>query len=146
LNILLTDDDIDDCLFFKKALEELPAFTHLTTVGDGEQLMDYLSKSSVHFPDVLFLDLSMPRKNGIECLTEIKENEKLKDLYIIMFTTSSPSNLDYDRSMVDILSKLGANDFIHKTSDFVQLKQVIHNALIKAAEKIYFKKPLKDIH
>src|SRR5450759_3766148 len=92
LNILLADDDTDDCFFFDKALRETPIATHLTIVHDGEQLMDYLSKNSEHLPDVLFLDLSMPRKTGFECLSEIKENKKLKDLPVVMFSTSFPQD------------------------------------------------------
>ena len=56
LNILLADDDTDDRFFFDKALKEIPIATHLTTVHDGEQLMNYLSENSEHLPDVLFLD------------------------------------------------------------------------------------------
>src|ERR1035437_760874 len=96
LSVLLTDDDADDCSFFDKALKEIPIVTHLTTVNDGEQLMKYLSENSEHLPDVLFLDINMPRKNGFECLHDIKENEKLKDLFVVMFTISYPHNLEFE--------------------------------------------------
>lgn len=78
LNILLADDDSDDCLFFKEALRELLLSTNLTTVHDGEQLMQLLTNETNVLPHVLFLDLNMPRKNGFECLTEIKLSKKLK--------------------------------------------------------------------
>ena len=64
INVLLADDDIDDISFFDKALKELAVSTHLTTVNDGDQLMNYLSENLEHLPDILFLDLNMPRKNG----------------------------------------------------------------------------------
>jgi len=134
LNILLADDDTDDCLFFKKALEELLLSTHLTIVHDGEQLLNYLSKNSEHLPDVLFLDLSMPRKNGFECLSEIKENKKLKDLLVVIFSTSFPQDRNYEENMIKMLLKIGARDYIRKSGDFAQLKQVIHNTLIMVAE------------
>src|SRR5580700_8522914 len=86
LNILLADDDTDDCLFFEKALKEIPMATHLTIFHDGEQLMNYLSKNFELRPDILFLDLAMPRKTGFECLSEIKEDEKLKVLPVFVFT------------------------------------------------------------
>ena len=70
--ILLADDDTDDCIFFKEALDELLLPTKLMTVHDGEQLMHLLANESTELPDVLFLDLNMPRKNGFECLEEIK--------------------------------------------------------------------------
>jgi CheY-like chemotaxis protein len=72
LRVLLADDDADDCLFFKEALEELPLSTSLTIVNDGDQLMKWLLKNTSRLPHVLFLDLNMPRKNGFECLTEIR--------------------------------------------------------------------------
>ena len=135
LNILLTDDDADDRFLFDKALKEIPIVTYLTTVNDGEQLMNYLSENSQHLPDVLFLDINMPRKNGFECLREIKENEKLKDLFVTMFTISYPHSLEFEITIKNMLSNIGAHDYIRKTSDFAQLKQLIHNALIKAGEK-----------
>jgi CheY-like chemotaxis protein len=88
LKILLADDDTDDRFFFEKALNELSLNTHLTTVHGGEQLMEYLLENTKNLPDVLFLDLSMPRKNGIECLSEIKENKQLEAVPVIMFSTS----------------------------------------------------------
>ena len=139
LNILLADDDIDDCLFFKQAIEELSISSHLKIVHDGDHLMNYLSDNSEHLPHVLFLDINMPRKNGIECLTEIRSDKKLKDLPVIMFSTSN----SWDT--IDLLFKSGAHVYIHKPSDFAQLKQVIHHAIPIAAEKIFSNSPLKYI-
>lgn len=62
INILLADDDKADCLLFKEALEELPVSASLTMVHDGEQLVEELTKEGNKLPDVLFLDLNMPRK------------------------------------------------------------------------------------
>ena len=77
LNILLADDDYDDCMFFKKALESLPIVSQLKMVHDGEQLMDLLLSEATTLPDILFLDLNMPRMNGMECLMEIKKKHKI---------------------------------------------------------------------
>jgi len=139
LNILHADDDIDDCNFFKEALEALPISTHLTTVHDGEQLMDYLFENSEQLPHVLFLDINMPRKNGFECLFEIKKNEKLKDLPVVMFSTSN------SQEKVSILFKSGTNIYIHKPDNFSQLVQVIHYAIPMAAENIFSNGKLKYI-
>ncbi len=130
LNVLFADDDIDDRFFFEKAMREIPIANNLTTVNDGEQLMDYLSKNMEQLPDVLFLDLSMPRKSGFECLSEIRENEQLKDMPVVMFSTSYTSDKNYEQSMIDVLYKMGAQGFIRKPGDFDKLKQVIHDALI----------------
>lgn len=134
LNILLADDDTDDCAFFEKAVSEIPITTNLTIVRDGEQLMNYLSRNSEHLPDVVYLDLSMPRKNGFECLTEIKESEKLKDLIVVVFSTSFPRDMIYEDSMIKLLLKIGAYDYIRKSGDFAQLKQIIQKTLNKVTE------------
>ena len=131
LHIILADDDIDDRLFFDKALKEIPIPSRLTTLNDGEQLMNYLIENSEHLPDILFLDLSMPRKTGIECLSEIKENEKLKDLPVIMLSTSFPRDNKYEQNIIKTLFTIGALDYIRKPGDYQTLKHVIHNALLK---------------
>ena len=120
LNILLADDDLDDCLFFKEAVEELLLSTQLSILHDGEQLMQHLHNEANTLPDVLFLDLNMPRKNGFECLSEIKLNQKLKQLPVIIFSTS------FEQEVVNLLYKNGAQYFIRKPSEFLQFKKIIH--------------------
>ncbi|MBK8881778.1 MAG: response regulator [Bacteroidales bacterium] len=128
MNILLADDDIDDCIFFEKALEELIISTNLTTVHDGEELMQLLANESYNLPDILFLDLNMPRKNGFECLSEIKHDNKLKDLPVIIFSTS------FEQEVVNSLYKNGARYFIRKPSVFIQFKEIILRALLLVGE------------
>ena len=144
LNILLADDDTDDRFFFEKALKEIPIFTHLVTVNNGEELIDYLTTNTEHLPDVVFLDLSMPRKTGYECLIEIKEDEKLKNIPVIMFSTSFTHGIDLEESLMSTLSKMGAQNYIRKPSDFEKLKQVIHQALTKLIEKENVTETKKD--
>ncbi len=134
LNILLADDDIDDRFFFEKALKEIPIVTSLFIVKDGEELMDYLEVNATHLPDVLFLDLRMPRKSGFECLTEIKENTALIKMPVIMFSTSYARDIHYEQCMVDMLFKIGAENYIRKPGDFEVLKKVIYDALIAVQE------------
>ncbi len=124
LNILLADDDADDCLFFKKALAGSSISTHLTTVSDGEYLMCLLKNETHELPDVLFLDLNMPRKNGFECLSEIKLSSRLKLLPVIVFSTS------FEQAVVDLLYQNGAQYFIRKPSEFSQYKKIILQTLI----------------
>jgi len=122
--ILLADDDSDDCLLFEEALRELPLSTHLSVVNDGEQLMQLLKKKATVLPFVLFLDLNMPRKNGIECLFEIKKDKRLKHLPVVTYSTSAALDL------VNLLFKNGARYYIRKPVEFTQLKKVIHHALL----------------
>lgn len=135
LNILLADDDKDDCLLFKEALEELQLQTALTLVHDGEQLVQLLTKNSNEIFDVLFLDLNMPRKNGFACLEEIKRNDKLKSLPVIIFSTS------YDQSVADLLYKNGAQHYICKPADFSELRKIIQEALLLVSEIFSLKRP-----
>ena len=136
LNILLADDDTDDRSFFEKALEAIPIVTTLTTVTNGEELMDYLAHNSENLPDLLFLDLSMPRKTGYECLIEIKESEKFEKLPVIMFSTSFTRGIDFERNLMNTLSMMGAENYIRKPGDFEKLKQVIHQELIRFMDKV----------
>lgn len=124
INILLADDDKDDCLLFKDVLIELPLSVVLSIVSNGEQLMKLLNEKDTVLPDILFLDLNMPRKNGFKCLLEIKESEKLKQVPVIIFSTS------YQRDVIDLLYKNGAHHYIRKPNDFSILKDTIYNAII----------------
>ena len=139
LNILLADDDTDDCLFFKEALAEIAATINFTAVHNGEQLMQLLTDETYKLPHILFLDLNMPRKNGFECLTEIKQNKKLKDLPVVIFSTS------FEQDKISILFKTGADVYIRKPGNFAQLVQVINHALPMATENMFSNGKLKYI-
>lgn len=134
--MLLADDDEDDCIFFKEALESLHVDMSLTTVGDGEQLMKFLDASE-KLPDVLFLDLNMPRKTGVECLTQIKSKDRLAKLSVVVYSTS------LDKNIADVLYQKGASYYIRKPSEFTMLKEVIHHALT-VLQQTDFKQPGKD--
>lgn len=139
INILLADDDKDDCLFFEQALKELSIAATLKVVNDGEELMQLLTNETEEIPDVLFLDINMPRKTGTECLEEIRKNERLINLPVVMLSTSN------DPEKITRHFKIGANVYIHKPNDFSQLKQVIQYALPISTEEIASKSKLKYI-
>ena len=145
LNVLFADDDSDDRSFFEKALKEVAISTNLTTVNDGELLMKYLADNSEQLPNVLFLDLNMPRKNGFECLCEINENEKLKDLSVVIFSTSYPQDKSYELGMISNLFNLGAHVYIRKPTDLNQLKQLLDHSLRMVVEKVVSNIRLKYI-
>jgi CheY-like chemotaxis protein len=84
--VVLADDDPDHAFLFRIVLEQVDPSKELVIVNDGEQLMNLL-KSTV--PDVLFLDLSMPNKNGYDCLSEIKQDPRLEQLPVVVYSTSS---------------------------------------------------------
>lgn len=123
-HILLADDDKDDCLFFKDALEGLAPAASLIMVHDGDQLMRHLETVSANLPHALFLDLNMPRKNGFECLNEIKKHSTLSKLPVIIFSTS------YDAEKANQLYSTGANYFIRKPSNFEELKKLVHRVIM----------------
>ncbi len=123
INILLADDDHADCLLFKDAIEELPVSATLTIVHNGEQVIEELTKKVNKLPDVLFLDLNMPRKSGFAALGEIKRNSVLQDLPVIIFSTAS------GRETVKNVFRDAAHYYICKPADFFQLKKVIYEAL-----------------
>lgn len=117
--IILADDDEDDRLFFTDAFSELKIKTKVNTYNDGAELMNYLNSSDAVLPQILFLDLNMPRKNGIECLHEIKADRKFDDMAIAIYSTSS-SEEHIEETFVN-----GANIYIKKPSDFNTLKKVL---------------------
>ena len=118
--VLLADDDEDDRMLFKEVLNELSTSTFLMTVEDGEKLMGLLSTlPSSPPPHVIFLDINMPRKNGIECLAEIRSNPKFDNVPIFMFSTS------LDLQDIDMTYKNGANLYIPKSIFFTSQKQII---------------------
>ncbi|HVD96594.1 MAG TPA: response regulator [Cytophagaceae bacterium] len=127
IHLLLADDDEDDCLFFQEALDELALDIKFKAVHNGEQLIQYLQEAT-ELPTVLFLDVNMPRKNGLEALKEIKQQERLMHLPVIIYSTS------FDIETINALYIHGAQFYIRKPTDFKKLKQLIHHALDQVLE------------
>lgn len=127
IQILLADDDENDRLFFSEAFAELEINTVVQIVNDGVQLMKWLNTENIHLPHILFLDLNMPRKNGLECLKEIKSNEKLKDIFVSIYSTSN-NEKDIEEAFL-----MGANVYIAKPYDFKALVRVLEKAVMTAS-------------
>lgn len=123
INITLADDDEDDRLFFTDAFKELKVNTRVNTFNDGVALMNFLNNSQSILPNVLFLDINMPKKNGLECLQEIKQNILFKDIVIAMYSTSS-SEEHIEETFVN-----GANIYIKKPNDFNTLKKILSDVV-----------------
>ncbi len=121
--IILADDDEDDRMLFTDAFDELKISTKVQTFKDGAELMSYLNSDEAVLPEILFLDLNMPKKNGIECLKEIKSNNRLVNIAIAIYSTSS-SEEHIEETFVK-----GANIYIKKPNDFNALKKVLQDVV-----------------
>jgi CheY-like chemotaxis protein len=136
--ILLADDDQDDCEFFQEALTGIPINALLTIVNNGALLMEWLTAHPSDLPDFLFLDLNMPRKNGLECLKEIRQIHHLKSLSIIILAeTVSPI-------LLDELYINGALYYAKKPDSFEALTQIIRQALSMPDEKKWIQRSRQD--
>jgi CheY-like chemotaxis protein len=123
LNIVLAEDDEDDRFFFKEAIDKVKIKTVLKMVNDGVELMEYLYNPENPKPHVVFLDLNMPRKGGVECLEEIRANKEYNGLTVAIYSTSASDN-DIEETFVK-----GANIYIRKPNDFKILQKVISEVL-----------------
>lgn len=128
INIVLADDDAGDRFLFKEAFSELKIKTVIHTVNDGMELMQYLHSKDHSMPYLIFLDLNMPLKNGLDCLKEIKKEEHLKDIFIAIYSTS-----DHEKDVNETFNN-GANIYITKPNDFGRLKQVLEKAVSSASQ------------
>ena len=128
-DIVLADDDEGDRLIFKEALKELEIKHTIHIVNNGLQLMDYLTKKDTSLPHLIFLDLNMPYKNGMECLKEIRHNEKFKSIAIAIYSTSG-SEKDVEDTF-----RSGANIYIKKPNNIAILKQLLFKTV--AATYLY---------
>lgn len=136
LKIMLADDDEADRLLFTDAFAELKSEITIKTVNDGMELMDLLHATETEdLPQILFLDINMPQKTGIDCLKEIRADKRFKNVTIAIYSTSS-SEKDMDDTFL-----YGANVYIHKPNSFNELKKVLGKAIMNF--KIYQDPPFK---
>ena len=119
--ILLAEDDKDDRLFLQEAALFLQTETkiEIECVKDGVELMHTLLAPNLEPPDVIFLDINMPLKNGLECLHEIRNHPELEDLPVIIFTTSQRE------SEIDEAYDAGANIYLIKPHQFPVLTEML---------------------
>lgn len=122
IKIFLADDDDDDRDFFNIALESLNYNYELTTANNGEQVIDYFKKGE-NIPDLVFLDINMPKADGIECLVKIKELYPAKGPTVIMLSTSS------SEKTIAMSRQYGASVYIEKPNQFSQLSQFLNYCL-----------------
>lgn len=123
IRIFLADDDDDDCMLFAEALNDLNINSELVVSKDGMHLMQTFDDNVPPIPVVLFLDINMPKKNGLECLKEIRQSDKLKNIPVVMFSTSM------ERAHIDRAHDYGANYYLRKPAKFEDLQNAIKKVL-----------------
>jgi len=128
IKIMYAEDDDADRMLLKEALVEAEINSDLETVTNGEALIKDLSKTD---PDIIFLDLNIPRKNGKECLHEIRSNNKFKDIPVIIFSTCS-----FEEDVNDTYAD-GANMYVTKPISFKS-----HVEILKKIFSINWRKKL----
>lgn len=120
-NILLAEDNLEHCFFFKKALYQVAPEIKFSAVHDGDVLMSLLKDLT---PDLIFLDLNMPCKNGIECIKDIREDKAYDELPIVVFTISNQVNA------IQTAYGFGANLYFVKPSDLSQLASSLQQIIL----------------
>ncbi|SDG78033.1 response regulator [Chitinophaga filiformis] len=121
--VLIADDDPDDIEMFVEALQELDNHIRCLSVGNGYEALQLLNVVNAPKPDIIFLDLNMPKLNGKQCLIKLKQQDRFADIPVIIFTTSK---LDDDN---EEMRRLGAVDFITKPSKYGDLVHLLSNLL-----------------
>lgn len=118
LGYLLVDDDPDDTFLFGEVLRDVAPSIQLYTAVNGQEALDKL-RGGMPLPDLIFLDLNMPRMGGVECLTTLKADPALSTIPVIIYTTSSQSK-DIEETM-----QKGAVCFITKPSNMKELTEIL---------------------
>lgn len=116
---MIVDDDSDDREFFCEAVKEIDSSAECLIAVNGLEALKTLRNDIKQLPDFIFLDLNMPKMDGRTCLAELKKDLKLKNIPVIILSTSS------HQKDIDETNQLGAAYFLAKPSDFKKLQQEI---------------------
>ncbi len=124
--VLMADDDEDDCILVKAAFQENGIAHDLRFVGDGQELLNYLNNEGDFIdpekypkPDLILLDLNMPRIDGREALVKIKSDQQLKHIPILILTTSR------EERDIELSKRAGASSFLSKPEVFDDLTDML---------------------
>jgi CheY-like chemotaxis protein len=124
LKVIFADDDEDDRELFNDAVKETALVVSLVMIKSGNDLMKKLNSLNFDLPDIIFLDLNMPQKSGNDCLKEIRSADKLKDIPVIIYSTSC------NCTEIEMCFKEGANLYVQKPDSFSDLVLVIKKILL----------------
>jgi len=123
VKVMLADDDKEDQELFTAAIEETKIDAEVTTVNNGQELIDTLKDPATPNPDIIFLDINMPVKDGKEALAEIKSDRTLKDIPTVMLSTS-----DSPKDVEETFNR-GANLYVKKPNNFQNLILILKNII-----------------
>lgn len=119
-NVVLVEDDADDIEFFQEAIEKIPFNVELRIFRNGQEFVDGMLADKTNVPDLVFLDLNMPIKNGIQALKELRQIPEFKNIPIVAIYSTSISEKDHAETFL-----LGADAFISKPTDYGDLNSMI---------------------
>ena len=123
LRIMLIEDDPDHVLLIRRAIRDLGNETSLDAINDGEQALDKLRSEHPH-PDLILLDINMPGYSGFDVLAQLRGDEHLKLIPVVMLT-SSEAQADIVRAY-----ELGASGYIAKPTHFQELRAILGNTVL----------------
>lgn len=121
--IFIIDDDPEDCELFYEAVKEVNSGFRCAHASDGKEAMLLLENDPDTLPDFIFLDINMPVMGGRECLTLIKQNPNLRNIPVIMYSTTSNPN------EIKAFYSLGAHDFLVKPANFAKLVHALQSII-----------------
>ncbi len=125
---LIIDDDPDDQEIFIMCVKKISEEIECRTSNTGIEAIEILTLDDLYIPDYIFLDVNMPKMNGVDCLRILKKMDRLKDAKIFMYSTTS------DGSVLNESRNLGASDFIIKPSKTVELKEKLSRIFSMVSE------------
>ena len=128
--ILIVDDDQEDAEFFTEAVNEVDRSVKCWVAKDGKEALHLLSKELVLPPDYVFLDINMPIMNGRETLAAIKASTRLRDIPVIMYSTTT------DTKEIKSFYDMGAYDFLIKPRNFRKLVEALESIIVSTKKKI----------
>lgn len=129
-DVLIAEDDLDDYYFFEEAIKEITISIGLRHAKDGQMLFEKLNEA---IPDLLFLDIEMPCKNGVSCLLEIRKDPKYNQMPVVMFTAHN------SQSYIKNTYQNGANFFLIKPASIQSLVEKLRNIFSMQWDKqLYF--------
>jgi CheY-like chemotaxis protein len=130
----IVDDDTDDKELFIEAVNEIDDSIECISASNCEEALQILKSGDIALPDVIFLDLNMPRLNGKQCLIELKKTAHLSNIPVIIYSTSS------EKKDIDETTRLGAAHFLTKPNKFDELCKALSFVVSKDwSEKVIVK-------